>query len=719
MSISPLYIPLFTIEEVILDKDSGLPLSGGVIKFFRDLQRGTPKPVYQLTGTPPDYTFASVGNELTLGIAGDFVDSDGNPFVPYAYPYDAAGNIDLYYVTVESEGGVDQFDREAVPYTGDGSISPSERTSSENELSNPQFVEVFFAPTGSTVIDVTGSNTVTKIAPDWDLITSGTGTVTVQRLEPTGANVPTNPPYTLRISADAALGATVQLRQRLTNTPSIFRGDFISATFTAAVISGGGTALKLDYVPSTGTPTTIIPSTSIPTDGAYHTIAGNAPLPQQSNTAATDGYVDIIITIPTARNIAITSVQIVGVADSVDIPFDQQTAARQKDHLFHYYEDAVVQQPKQTLLSGWTFGLNPWQFRDTTPTNLANNAYTADQTIIVQQAYVTSATGNNISVGCGTASEGRPLKVGAVTATNKFAIIQYISPLTMHAYWNSIVSSLVRVGISSPTHNTNVKFKMRLIWRTTLPSTIGQNEPIASWTNVDGSDPVFSAGWTEILPLTDPEFTALNNTYTTFAFDQFHLPAGDILGNQVLGIVLYTTNNMNQAATLDQVLFDFVSLVRNDFAINSAETYDESLRKCQFYYEKSYNPSVLPGTVTNIGRQCSIQNIFDQGGALRSKSGFFEVKYKTVKNKTPVISFYAPSSGSANTVDVNTWNGGAVLSSPNPSFSANWAAAETAGLESAVFFPASFTDLSAPGAAPLAPQTAILYHYTADSRLGV
>lgn len=719
MSISPLYIPLFTIEEVILDKDSGLPLSGGVVKFYRDLQRQTPKPVYQITGTPPDYTFTSVGNELTLGIAGDFVDGNGDPFVPYAYPYDADGAVDLYYVTVESSGAVAQFTREAVPYTGDGTIPPDQRTSTENELANPQFVEVFFPPTGSTTISVTGSNTVTKIAPDWDIISSGTGTFTVERLEPVSASVPTNPPYALRISADAALGASVVLRQRLTNSPSLFRGDFISATLTAAVISGGATALNLVYAPSTGSSTTIIPSTNISTDGAYHTIADNNAIPQQANTAASTGYVDILITIPTSRNIAITSIQIVGTADSVDIPFDQQTAARQKDHLFHYYEDSVVAQPKQNLLAGWIFGLNPFQFRSPTPANLANNAYVADQTIVVQQAYVAAATANNVIVGQGTASENLPLKIGAVTATNKFAIIQYIAPQVLAPFGGARLSSLVNLAISSPTHNTAVKFKMRLIYRTSLPPAVSQTEPIASWSNVDGSNPVFAAGWTEIKALTDPEFTAQPNIVSTFSFDQFQIPALDVGGNSMIGIVLYTTNNMVETATLDQVLFNFVSLVPNDFGMKTYETYDESLRKCQYYYEKSYNPTVMPGTVTNIGRQCSIQNLYDFGGALLSKPGFFELKYKTVKNKTPTITFYAPSSGSAGTVDVNTWNGGAVLSSPNPNFVGNWAAAETAGLESACFFPASFTSLSAPVAAATAPQTAILYHYTVDSRLGV
>src|SRR6266478_8222714 len=160
MSISTLYIPLFTIEEVILDKDTGLPLSGGIVSFFRDSQRTTPKDVFQISGVSPNYTFTDVGAVFTLGLSGTFVDGNGNPFVPYAFPYDAAGELDLYFVTVVSAGGVPQFTREAVPYVPPGNVPPEDRTNTENELCNPQFVEVNF-PAGITTLSLTGSNIVT------------------------------------------------------------------------------------------------------------------------------------------------------------------------------------------------------------------------------------------------------------------------------------------------------------------------------------------------------------------------------------------------------------------------------------------------------------------------------------------------------------------------------------------------------------------------------
>lgn len=717
MSISPLYIPLFTIEEVILDKDSGLPLSGGVVKFYRDLQRATPKPVYQISGNPPDYTFDSVGNELTLGIAGDFVDTNGDPFVPYAYPYDAAGDIDLYYVTVESEGGVAQFTREAVPYTGDGTIPPAQRASTENELSNPQFVEVFFPAPGSTIINVTGANTVTKIAPDWDLITSGTGAVTVERLEPTSANVPTNPPYALRISTDSALGASIQLRQRLTNTPSIFRGDFLSATLTAAVISGGGSALSLAYVPSTGTSTTIIPSTNVTTDGAYHTIVGNAPLPQQANDAASVGYIDIIITLPTSRNIAITSIQVVGTADSTDIPFDQQTSARQKDHLFHYYENSILRQPKDNLLTGWNFGLNPWQFRSTASSNVANNTYTADQTIIVQQAYVDSATANNVAVSRAAVADNYAFTVTAVTATNKFAMVQYIDPNTIRPYWGKKLSALVNMLVASPTHSTLPRIKMRLIYRASLPPTIAQDDPISAWTNTAGSDPSFKAGWTAVAPLNDPIYT-LSGAYQEFSFDQMLLPASSN-ANMTIGLVIYTLDNMNQAATADSILVQDVSLVNNDFAIKASSlTFDETLRRCQYYYEKSYDAGTLPGTAGATSQAGALQGIQNVGGTWQMYATNLSIIYNTVKNKAPVVQVYSPSSGAAGNVDAYiTWHGGTATASAVV-FGTYWTQTSTGtkstqydqGLDSYILSQGAGGNSNAYGH--------VLFHYIADSRLG-
>lgn len=691
MAINPLYIPLFNIEEVILDKDSGLPLAAGVVRFYRDSQRLTPKQVYQITGTSPNYSFISLGAVLTLGLAGEFVDQDGDPVVPYAYPYDVDGNLDLYYVTVESSGGVPQFVRQAVPYVDTSAIPPSERASTSNELANPQFVEVNF-PAGTTTLTVTGSGTVTKVAPDWDIISSGSGTIELERLEPTSAGVPTNPPYALRINASSGLGASVTLRQRLTNTPSIFRGGFASGSLTAAVISGGSSFITMTYAPSTGTSTEVITSTSIPTDGAYHIIAANAEIPDQANPAASTGYIDINITIPTSRNIAITSLQIVGTAFSINLPFDEETAARQKDHLFHYYENAVVRQPKESILAGWNFPLNPWHYFPTTSTNVTDNKYTADQTIIIQQNYVDTNVGNNVAVGRSSVATGYNFEVTAVTATNKFMALQYIDPALMRPYWGRIMSSMVRASIVT-THGTTAKFKVRLMYKAGLPAIISRTVPVSSWANTDDSIPTVSGdGWTYITPINDPTYT-LTADLQNFSFDGFVLPAASS-SSQTLGIAFIMMNNMNQTATADKIFIQNISLVRNDFAIETdAETYDQALRKCQYYFEYSWDQESAVGLVTSIGA------ITTQVAAISGAAPGLQSWFKSTKRANAIIVWYSPLDGAQPRILNNTAGTNLTVSST------------TSNSTVITGFPNLTSNIP--------DGNTVSAHWTADSRLGV
>lgn len=654
MAINPLYIPLFTIEEVILDKDSGLPLSGGVVTFYRDSQRLTPKPVYQISGVSPSYTFTSVGNQLTLGIAGDFVDNSGNPFVPYAYPYDSDGNVDLYYVTVVSQGAVPQFVRQAVPYIPSGNINPDDLGNDGNQISNPQFVESIFPRAGITTIAVTGVGTVTPIAPGWDLVTTGSGNVAVEILQPTASNVPTNPPYALRILADSVLGSTVTLRQRLNNSPSIFRGGFASAMFAAAVVSGGGSAISLTYAPSVGTSSNLIPNTAIPTDGAYHVIQGNAAITVQNNDAAGVGYVDINITIPTARSIAITSIQVVGLAFSQDIDFEEQTAARQKDHLFHYYENAAVRESKNSILAGWNFANNPWQFYDPIAfAPVANNTPTADQTILIQQNYVEANVGSNVGVGrTVNAGQNEGYSVTAVTAHNQFAILQYLAPTATNQFCGQKMSVMVRALLVAASKTCRIK--VRLIYKTTAPSALARQYPILNWT--EGSDPVFHADFTVLKPLDDPTFT-LTSAFTSAEFIQFQMPAWTNT-TTYFGLVVYTIDNIDQPA--DYVVLNDVSLVPNDFGLpTQGESPDETLRKCQYYFEKSYDPAVQLATASTT------RNTFSAISNASVTAANINAPFKVTKFTTPNIIWYSPATGAVGNISNVTTAADIVVSATN------------------------------------------------------
>ena len=132
------YIPVSYFQQYFVDKDTGLPLAGGVVSFYQDSARTNPKPMYQLTGTPPNYTYVPLPTTMTLNSVGTFEDLSGNDIIPYFYPYDADGNVDLYYVTVFNADGVAQFTRTGIPNIGTEETITGEIV--KNYIPNGQFL---------------------------------------------------------------------------------------------------------------------------------------------------------------------------------------------------------------------------------------------------------------------------------------------------------------------------------------------------------------------------------------------------------------------------------------------------------------------------------------------------------------------------------------------------------------------------------------------------
>jgi hypothetical protein len=137
MALNTKYYALQPLQGLFRDKDTALPMSNGKIYFYQDVVRTIPKNIFKISGTPPNYTYTVVGNSITLSSIGSYQDDDGNDFTPYLYPYDANGNIDLYYISVYNEDAVFQFSREGVPNVS--GIS-SETTNVINYVPNGQFL---------------------------------------------------------------------------------------------------------------------------------------------------------------------------------------------------------------------------------------------------------------------------------------------------------------------------------------------------------------------------------------------------------------------------------------------------------------------------------------------------------------------------------------------------------------------------------------------------
>lgn len=138
---NPAYVFSPGLQDYFVDKDTGLPLSGGFVYFYDDTNRNVLRTIYELSGNPDNYSFVPTANPVQLSAVGTMMDNNNNDINIYLYPYDSAGNIDLYYVVVTNSLGVLQFTRQAWPpieFTVGQEIISGEQI--ENYVANGQFL---------------------------------------------------------------------------------------------------------------------------------------------------------------------------------------------------------------------------------------------------------------------------------------------------------------------------------------------------------------------------------------------------------------------------------------------------------------------------------------------------------------------------------------------------------------------------------------------------
>ena len=590
--------------------------------------------------------------------------------------------------------------------------------SSDNQITNPQFSIVNFA---SPYVQSGVSSQVIDVAPGWALELTGSGNVRLEKVPLSSALAnPTNAPYMLRIVLNGAW-SNAFLRQRFQQNGMLWANKTISAAITGR-IEGAPQSINGILVDSNNAVLATVLDDEV-LNSSFNEYTGHGTLGATTNpNMPPSAYVDYRIILPNNGDIYLSSIQLV-VQDLLNIAeptYQQDTIDRQIDHTFHNYYDSIIMQPKTSILTGWDFPLNPWQFTSLGLNNIAANQYTADQTIVIQQNYVATATGNNIQVGNGVFSQNYGLFVSCTAPNNQFAILQYIDTYTNLPYWGTKLSSLVKLRLNT-THGSTVRVKMRLNYRNGTPPTLGQNQPFATWPT--GQDPTFAAGWNQVVPLNDPVYT-LRQGQSIIAFDQFQLPAATS-DTMTIGVMFYTLDDLNNTGTPDSILFDSISLVQNDFAIEAQpQTFDQVLRECQYYYEKSYDVGVLPGATSNFSSApSSLMGISGQGtstGNVFAKS--FRLQFKNIKRtNSPITTFYSPDNGAPNTVWTVLFYAGTQEAAANTSIS-NWLITAN-GAQGATYTGQNAAALLSHSISPatytFAVDGIIYYHYTIDARLGL
>jgi hypothetical protein len=732
MALDDRYIVASDLEGYFVDKDSGLPLASGTLSFFRDSSRNVPKPVYQLSGSPPNYTYTLLPNPVTLSSVGTPQNALGDNIVIYYYPFDDDGNIDLYYVSCDSSGAVNQFTREAWPPNVSQSINPNDQPFSiSNQISNSQFTRTFINEGLPITYNVTGATDQEfSFAPNWFFSISGTGSVTVSVVEISGnTNIVTSPPYLIDVSISGGV-TECNLIQRFNTNSGLWastagRDIFLSGTLVARNENLGTTGLQMFYRESGGGPITTIMDVSFD-NSQYFELRDETdnPVPLSINPdLGKDGYVDVGISFITGSHVRLTSIQLIPSQTSTSpnfFSYEDMSSNREQAFLGDYFIPKLEQKQIESMLTGWDFPLNPSQFGATGNIPTAGLGYIWDQTTAV------SLSVSNVSFGRNTTTNGIHFVTSG--ANNAFYIMQYLEGNQAKKIIGNKLS--VNVNAYKSAAGGNVVTRTYL-FRAPLasifpiiPLSIGSVSPSGIFT-------ITQAGWTEIPRSGLDTATAnlsvvnsasdINNGNNDYGFSGWELTDdSQILDTDKFAIV--QTFSYIDIGT--DIFVDSISLIPGDIPCRPATKSNIlTLEECQYYYEKNVDPSIDPTAGSTSG--LIISSVGPQPGTVSYTvhARFINIKYKSQKRRAVYPTLYAPS-GASNSALLNAWDGASLdVNVVILIVGANWTQSFS-GTSGASFSPVNRANNIAnvatgtSGILALA-EASILFNYIVDARIGI
>ena len=728
MALDERYVVASDLEQYFVDKDSGLPLANGTLTFFRDVARNVPKEVFQLSGFPPDYTYTSMGAQITLSAVGTVQNSGGDNEVIYYYPYDDEGNLDLYYVVCRDENGIEQFTREAWPNVTNANDPTKDQTSLQNQISNPTFTNVFINDGITTTYTVSAANNqVFEFAPGWDFVISGTGTVIVQRIAITGNdNVPTTPPYVIDVTVSLGVSACY-LRQRFPYNSGLWASTpdhpiFLAGSFLARNESVGTTGVQMFYVESSGGSPIVIVDGSF--SSSYTIVTGSTAnaIPQSTNTdSGKDGYVDIYLSFITGSHVRLSAIQVVPTAtSSINIvPYDVNSSNREEALQGDYYIPRLNAKRIDSYLVGWDFQMNPFQLGSSGNVGVSTD-YIADQTIAIRGA------SGNVAFARNSITNG--IQFTTAGTNDSFYIMQYLQGDQVKEMLGSRMSSNV-FAYQTDVAGDAVTMRIYLFRATAAAVFPALPAGTIGTLATNGEFTLTQAGWTAIprSGLSIPQVTlnkvttntGLNDGNSDYGFSGWEITDSAQIGDTDKFAIIVTFA-YTDASTV--VVVNSISVVPGDIPCRPAlKTFDDTLRQCQYYYEKSYDNGIVPGTVGNNNSEISVwQSITFTGGNWILRAAPFVIQFHSVKRVSPNMSYYSGTAGTSNAADVHLYIAGITNNAGTVAFASNWTQ-QAAGTKILHFVPANAATLltGVSGGATDAATGTMELQYVADARLGI
>jgi len=653
MAINPDYIVAIDLCEYFVDKSTGQPMSGGFLYFYEDLARNIPKNVFTLTGGPGAYMYVPLPNPIVLSASGNVQDANGNNLPIYYYPFDAEGNIQLYYVVCTNSQGTEQFTRQAWPNTSEANAPGMNANSSfVNKLSNPQFSSLLFDPAIPLTFNYSGAGTfTTQFAPDWFLqvVATGAGQVVISRTSIAGnLAYPFNPPYTLTVTPGANL-TSLSVIQQLTYNPNIWspqNGASTNGWISGSILLANGSSASLSYAPNGGAPSQMILNANNATPN-YMQYNNTIQLTPPANPLTSDtGYVNIVIGLPVGAATTFSNVQIVSLQTNIqNVPYDEVPVNQETDGTIDYWLPWLKYKPIPSYLIGWDFAFNPAQFYGyNVPASGAGantSSYVWDQTIVFQSA-------NNAY----TISEGTAGALDITAAANsRLAIIQYLGD---EIEVRKILNDWASVNVSAVTDQVGGVVGTVSLWYTTsatLPDMSANNSLVATL-DANGKPATFHGTWVEITrPIggsvtRDARFTVTSSPTTNFnnySFSGWNL--GGTLASVDNAVFFAIVVGFSQLNTGNSISISSVSLVPGMVpTVPAATTFQLVIADCKRLYQKSFAWVYPPQQ--NFGKNTGefITPAYIAGASLQAGNQVpFEVE---MRRDSPIITTYSPAAAS-------------------------------------------------------------------------
>ena len=620
-----------------------------------------------LTGLPFDDNFWLYVLENTIPYIPTPVYHDVDLSIPWTDPIQFLANgtlpVDIFWnpnlvyrLEFRKNNGIDppsQADaliyevNDYVPGTGGSTPITAVAFPTGNQITNPQFALTNFV----SPLTTTTAGTY-EVAPGWFLDLVGTGTATIEQVPFTSiSSNPTNAPYALHLVLSGWTADSVVLRQRFQQNGILWSGKVVAASVTARTGSGFQ-SLTANLVDDLNTPIATV--LSIPVINTTFTEYTGHDLVAASTdtTVPPAAYIELQVHLASNNDIYLTSFQLV--VEDATTPFEpkylQDSIERQEDYTFHYYNPKLQFKPIPSMLVGWDFTLNPAQFGNSGNVGAAAS-YIWDQTIAARGGATNIPFAPNPITG--------GLQFTTAGTANSFLICQYLfGPEAVN-----IIGTRLAVNLNAyrGTVGGNITYRIYLFRGSsasvipTLGNLIGTLSSNGVFTK--NATPGQGENWTEIprsnfgpvigllsTVTTDDEIASTDNDYGFHGWEVTN-PAQIDDTNKFCIIVSF---GFVAAATVVSV--ESCSLVPGDIPTRpGVQKGDEVQRECQYYYRKSFLPTITPANSIASGASYGIEGL----GAAAVSIGPI-VRFDNPMIQTPTVTLYNPAANNSEIRNVKT-----------------------------------------------------------------